>query len=383
MTREQRATMASIPRPTMAPHLLAARRRELMREQDERPPLWQACKPARIPPAPGERNEESNGEDTAARPLTPKQERTVARLRGAVAVATAADPEVRGKPVTFGTINRAIQRHAGLKSRDLILATTQGLQLKSPADFFRLYCADLVTIASRGKVGNSQEALVSACREEKKGRERGDNKRRRVDVPSIGGDGGVKEDLQLPYPWALVEGDNGPFYFNDHSGEAQWERPVAEVSGDEELLLSDGDRAHVGPDSGFDGSGLEEVEDMEEQLAQQPLAEQALAEQQPSKQPPNIVMLADRRTRKLDIKAGMVFPCVGISNSGESVKVVVEPKRRGSTGCSKELALNFWDEGYSWGWASAEDQARGKLLVSRRHGKGKGKGNCQGIGATF
>ena len=38
----------------------------------------------------------------------------------------------------------------------------------------------------------------------------------------------LADDLSLPYPWIKIDGDDGFFYYNEETGDSQWEHPFME-----------------------------------------------------------------------------------------------------------------------------------------------------------
>eukprot|EP00928_Gymnodinium_smaydae_P088018 TRINITY_DN7217_c0_g1_i2.p1 TRINITY_DN7217_c0_g1~~TRINITY_DN7217_c0_g1_i2.p1 ORF type:complete len:237 (-),score=56.36 TRINITY_DN7217_c0_g1_i2:72-782(-) len=55
---------------------------------------------------------------------------------------------------------------------------------------------------------------------------------------------------ELPEPWVAIDGDDGIFYYNEETGESQWEPPVEDGSGcasldDREQVVRGGDEANA------------------------------------------------------------------------------------------------------------------------------------------
>jgi len=77
--------------------------------------------------------------------------------------------------------------------------------------------------------GERDDASDAETLEEEK--ENDEDEEEKEDDDTIPGEEAHSEDL--PYPWILIDGDDGPFYFNEHTGESQWARPSSGVETDE------------------------------------------------------------------------------------------------------------------------------------------------------
>mmetsp|Transcript_57494 Transcript_57494/g.186761 ORF Transcript_57494/g.186761 Transcript_57494/m.186761 type:complete len:586 (-) Transcript_57494:20-1777(-) len=338
-------------------------------------------------PVPPKGSRRAAGEETpgVASALSAKQTAAVERLRNAVFDVQAAHPDICAGEVTFAWLLRAVERHAGI-NKNAFIVTAKQLGISSPADAFRIHCADLVTIGFGGsKRGRDPNPVAAADGGQPEKRLRTGGVDDESQLESF-----VEDEGELPYPWVKVEGDDGPYFFNELNGETRHD--ASELLAKEEPTDDDAgtDLAEPGDDNdgaGVDLGDLEEVpgdgsddadDDDDREL---PDSVEDEAEGSPDKY---VETLIDKKW----FKTGDIFRVHSLSRPG--VSLLVEAGRHGQVSLSP-LQLRF--EGTVWRYTmrrpgdgsvfeggAAIAYTSGKGPKGKEGGKGGGKYDCKAGG---